>query len=196
MDISMNLGLDGLDGLYDEIDMDVDVELDMSWADDFTEECENYSEFYEENVTQVGLRILYVDKNSEIIRVKKETIRLMTPNCVSREELLYIIKTNRVHDDKYYEMLSIAKFNIDLSSSDLKSFLKSNQPHLGDIYLTISHEVDAISFNKTIGALQDLNELLITFYNVKPVSKPNMNVTKRVRFTPHHNKTIKNDKKR
>lgn len=174
--------------------LDLDLDLDMSWATDFLEEDAKYADFYEENVTFVQLRVLYVDKNSEIIKVKQEMIQLMSPNCVSREELLYIIKTNRMHEDKYYEMLSIAKFNIDLRASDLKSFLKSTNPRLGEIYLSTSQEVDAMTFNKTIGALQHLNELLIVFYNVKPVIKPNMNVTKRIRFTSvARNKTVKNN---
>lgn len=174
--------------------LDLDLDLDMSWATDFLEEDAKYADFYEENVTFVQLRVLYVDKNSEIIKVKQEMIQLMSPNCVSREELLYIIKTNRMHEDKYYEMLSIAKFNIDLRASDLKSFLKSTNPRLGEIYLSTSQEVDSMTFNKTIGALQHLNELLIVFYNVKPVIKPNMNVTKRIRFTSvARNKTVKNN---
>lgn len=175
----------------EDLGLDMDMDFDMKWADDFMEEDAKYAEFYEENVTFVRLRILYVDKDSEIVKVKQETIQLTTPNCVTREELLYMIKTNRTHEGKYYGMLSIAKFNIDLSSSDMKSFLKSGQPN-GDIYLTVSQEVDTQTFNKTIGALQDLNELLITFYDVKPTVKPNMNVTKRVRFTPNRNKTINN----
>lgn len=178
-----------------DMDMDLDADLDMSWADDFMEEDAKYAEFYEENVTFVRLRILYVDKNSEIIKVKQEMIQLMNPNRVSRDELLYIIKTNRMHEDKYYEMLSIAKFNIDLKASDLKPFLKSTQTQLGDIYLSTTNEVDTITFNKTIGALQTLNEVLIIFYDVKPVSKPNMSVTKRIKFTNVRNKTAKHDRR-
>jgi hypothetical protein len=174
-----------------DIDLDLDVDLDMSWAEDFLEEDTKYADFYEENVTFIQLRILYVDKNSEIIKVKQEMIQLMSPNCVSREELLYIIKTNRTHENKYYGMLSIAKFNIDLHASDLKPFLKSTQKQLGDIYLSTSNQVDTITFNKTIGALQKLNELLIIYYDVKPTMKPNMSATKRIRFTNSRNKTAK-----
>ena len=177
-----------------EEDEDEDEDLDMTWATNFLEEDAKYADFYEENVTFVQLRVVYVDKNSEIVKVKQEMMQLMSPNCVSKEELLYIIKRNRMHEDKYYDTLSIAKFNIDLCASDLKSFLKSAKTQLGDIYLSASNEVDTIVFNKTIGALQHLNELLIIFYNVKPVMKPNMNVTKRIRFTPVvSNKTVKNN---
>jgi hypothetical protein len=191
MDESIEMGDFKLDM---DLDLDLDTDLDMSWAEDFLEEDSKYADFYEENVTFVQLRVVYVDKESEIVKVKQEMIQLMSPNCVSREELLYIIKTNRMHENKHYEMLSIAKFNMDLRASDLKSFLKSSQTQLGDIYLSTSHEVDKITFNKTIGALQTLNELLIIFYDVKPTIKPNMNVTKRIRFTPARNKTAKQQK--
>ena len=177
-----------------DIDMNLDTDLDMSWATDFLEEDAKYADFYEENVTFVQLRVLYVDKNSEIIKVKQEMMQLASPNRVSREELLYVIKTNRMNEGKHYEILSIAKFNIDLKAADLKPFLKSTQTQLGDIYISASQEVDTITFNKTIGALQHLNELLIIFYDVKPTVKPNMNVTKRIRYTPVvRNKTVKNN---
>ena len=169
-------------------------DLDMSWADTFTEEDAKFADFYEENVLFVQLRILYVDKDSEIIKTKQEIIHLASPNYVSREELLYIIKTNRTHDDKYYGMLSIAKFNIDLSPSDLTSFLKSPRKRMGDVYLTPLNEVDSITFNKTISILQALNELLVVFYDVKPISKLNTRITKRIRFTPNLcKKTLKNN---
>jgi len=178
-----------IDYMYGETD-----DLDMSWSDAFTEEDTKFADFYEENVSFVQLRILYVDKNSEIIKAKQEMIHLASPNCISREELLYIIKTNRTHDDKYYGMLSIAKFNIDLSPSDLTSFLKSPRGRMGDMYLTPLNEVDSVTFNKTIAILQSLNELLVIFYDVKPISKPNSRITKRIRFTPNLcKKTLKNN---
>lgn len=165
--------------------------LDMKWVNDFAEEDVKYADFYEDDIHSIKLRIIYINKNSEIVKVKEERRQLLEPNRISREELLYIVKTNRTLEQKYYGMLSVVKFNIDLSTHDLRSFLKSPSPHLGDMYLTPMNNVDAVTFNKTITALQHLNELMVIFYDVRPTQKPNLSKTKRVRFTPHRNKTSK-----
>ena len=170
-------------------------ELDISWIKQFEEEDSKYTDFYAENVHFVHLRIIYINKNSEIIKVKQEQFHLLNPNYISRDELLFIIKNNCAHDAKKYDILSIAKFNIDLSPLDLKSFIKSKDDLLGEIYLTPLSHVYPVTLEKTITMLQDLNELLIVFYDVKPTIKPNMSVTKRIRFTPSRNKTIKNNLK-
>lgn len=148
-----------------DLDLTLDMDLDMSWAEEFLEEDAKYADFYEGNVTFIQLRILYVDKNNEIVKAKRETIQLMNANCLSREELLYIIKKNKTQEGKCYETLSIAKFNIDLRGTDIKTFLKSKKTRLGDIYLSPLKEVDSVTYNKTIGALQKLNEILIIFYD-------------------------------
>jgi len=169
--------------------------LDMSWIQDFVEEDSKYTDFYEEDVTFVQLRILYANQANEICKIMTEKFHMLEPNKISKEELLQIIKERRTIENKYYNMVSIMKYNIDLSPQNIKSFIKSPAKNRGDAYLTALSCVDTIHFEKTITIFQDLNELFIVYYDTKPESvlRRNRAITKRVRYTPYSNKTVKNN---
>jgi hypothetical protein len=169
--------------------------LDMSWIQDFAEEDSKYSDFYEEDVTFVQLRILYANQANEICKIMTEKFHMLEPNKISREELLQIIKERRTLENKYYNMVSIMKYNIDLSPQNVKSFIKSPIKSAHDTYLTALNCVETVHFEKTITIFQDLNELFIVYYDTKPesVTRHNRAATKRVRYTPYSNKTVKNN---
>ena len=178
-----------------EFDFCEPLGLDMSWIQDFAEEDSKYSDFYEEDVSFVQLRILYANQSNEICKIITEKFHMMEPNKISREELLQIIKERRTLENKYYNMVSIMKYNIDLSPQNIKSFIKTPTKGVRDTYLTALNRVETVHFEKTITIFQDLNELFIVYYDTKPesVARNNRAVTKRVRYTPHSNKTIKNN---
>jgi hypothetical protein len=181
-------------------------ENDYGWIKRFDEEDKCYSDFYAENLTFIQLRMIYVNKSGEINKLKTEKHILIEPNCLTRNEILRIIKHNCIENDVKYSILSILKYNITLSPVNLKSFLKSNDKYIGTKFLTLVRNIDAIHFEQTITMLQDLNELLIFFY-IKPDSKSEStnqsqsqsqshNVTKKIIFTPAlsssaHKKTLK-----
>jgi hypothetical protein len=84
--------------------------------------------------------------------------------------------------------LTILKYNFDLAPPDVEHFLSStNTPS----YLSVIKNIDAIPLNKTIEMFQDLNDILILFYE-KPESK-SKNGTKRVYLSKHnaHRKTLR-----
>ena len=179
---------------YSEFDFCEPRGLDMSWIQDFAEEDSKYTDFYEEDVTFVQLRILYANQANEICKIMTEKFHMLEPNKISREELLQLIKAHRTLENKYYNMVSIMKYNIDLSPQNIKSFIKSPAKNRGGAYLTALSCVETVHFEKTITIFQDLNELFIVYYDTKPesVARPNRALTKRIRYTPH-NKTIKNN---
>jgi hypothetical protein len=182
-------------------------ENDYGWIKTFDEEDKCYSDFYAENLTFIQLRMIYVNKCGEINKLKTEKHILIEPNCLTRNEILRIIKHNCIENDVKYSVLSILKYNITLSPVNLKSFLKSNDKYIGTKFLTLVRNIDAIHFEQTITMLQDLNELLIFFY-IKPDASDSSatannshthsshNVTKKIIFTPSlsssaHKKTLK-----
>ena len=84
--------------------------------------------------------------------------------------------------------MTILKYNFDLAPQDVEHFLSStNIPS----YLSVIKNIDAIPLNKTIEMFQDLNDILILFYE-KPESN-SKNGTKRVYFSKHnaHKKTLR-----
>lgn len=160
------------------------TDLDESWISEFETSDNEYKLFYKENVDCITVRCIFIDKQLMIQRIQKEQIVLKTPNCLSREEVVAIIK--RVNEHTKYS-LSILKYNIDLDPVHLNTFLKSNH---NPTFLSTVNNVDTISFVPSIYLFQDLNEVLFLFYE----KSSSNNVTKRVfiKSSPHvKNKTIR-----
>jgi hypothetical protein len=130
-----------------------------------------------------------------------------SPNLLTREHILRIIKTHCIYDDIKYSVLSILKYNFTISPNDLKAFLKSNNPSIGSTYLTPIRNIDSILFEQTITLFHDINDLFIIFfdnnasnaYNISNNLAPiipigstkhmvnNHNLTKKIIFTPSLN---------
>lgn len=180
---------------YSEFDLCEPLGLDMSWMEESIIEDSKYTDFYEEDVSFVQLRILYINPVNEIFKIVTEKFHFREPNKISKEELLQIIKERRTLDKKRYNMVSVAKYNIDLSPDHIKSFIKTPLQKSATPFLTALSQVETVHFNKTITMFQDLNELFIAYYDTKPgvTSSQNRAITKRVRYTPNRNKTIKNN---
>jgi hypothetical protein len=198
-------------------DNDNDYITDLSWIADFEKIDKEYKDFYAEDLSYIQLHIVYLNKQSDIIKIKEEKTFMKKPNYLSREEVLRIIKSHYINDSIKYSVLSILKYNITLSPLNLKSFLKSTDKHIGFNYLTPIHNIDAIHFERTISILQDLNDVFIIFYqkpetNLNTKTNPDFNtnsdfntntslntnasrqnVTKRIYFSPmiNRNKTFK-----
>jgi len=114
------------------------------------------------------------------------------PNYISREEILQILKESSIDTDKRYSLLSILKYNITLDADEIKNYLLLKNEERN--YLNIIKNIDAITFDKTISMFQDLNDLILVFYEksneIKKVD-PN-NITKRIYLRANTNKkTIK-----
>jgi hypothetical protein len=92
--------------------------------------------------------------------------------------------------------LSILKYNIDIDPSEIQHFLKNSQDK--NIFLKSLTNIDAIPLEKSISMFQDLNEIIIIFYE-KPTPNPNKsgatpsasNSTKRIYLN-----TIKGNKRK
>ena len=121
-----------------------------------------------------------------------ESHLMSTPNYISREEILQILKRCTIDNDKNYSLLSIIKYNITLEADDIKNFLLNTNEEIN--FLNIVKNIDAITFEKTINMFQDLNDLIFIFYEKSKELKtvnPN-NSTKKIYLRSNTNKkTIK-----
>jgi len=140
----------------------------------------------------INLKIIYISKNNEIEKIKNESLLLSSPNYISREQMLGILKNNSIDNERRYTLLSILKYIITLEPEDIKTFL--NTPE-GFSFLHLTKNIDAIHFEKTISMFQDLNELILIFYENTNTNKiKNVNtITKRIflRSLGSKKKTIK-----
>jgi hypothetical protein len=161
--------------------------LDTNWIQEFEKTDQNYVPFYNEDVNEIKVTSLYVDKENNIETIKEERLLLKQENMVTKEELIDIIKKNSFKDQKRYTILSLLKYNVDLETTHVKHYLKSLLPR---DFLLVVKNIDNIPLKKTISMFQDLNTIFILFYEkTTPVCGSNHQTTKKIYIS--NNKTKK-----
>ena len=172
--------------------MDIELDkLDDDWINNFEKTDKLYQDFYKDDLYFVNLKYIYINRSNEIEKIKMESFLMSSPNYITREEILQIIKKSTIDDDRRYSLLSILKYNITLDTDDINQFLNSNEER--NFLITVKN-IDAVPFEKTISMLQDLNDLILIFYEKSQELKkanPN-NTTKKIYLHSNTNKkTIK-----
>lgn len=166
--------------------------LDDEWINNFENTDKLYQDFYKDDLYYVNLKLIYVNRNDDIDKIKHETFLMSKPNFISREEILYILKNNSIDFGKRYTLLSILKYNICLEPDEIKNYLSNNIDT--NNYLTIIKHIDEIKFEKSINMFHDLNDLILIFYEKSNELRTiNLNnLTKKIYFNTFNNKkTIK-----
>jgi hypothetical protein len=173
--------------MNDKTDTDI---LDDDWICNFEKNDKLYKDFYKDDVYFINLHIVYVNKNYEIEKLKQEIFLMSLPNCVTRNEVLGIIKKNVIDNNINYSLFSILKYNINIDTEDVENFLKVSEleTYYHNFLFTIKN-IDSIKFEKTISMFHDLNDLIFIFNETK---KGNNNITKKVVLNAiNKRKTIK-----
>ena len=176
------------------------LELNDDWISNFEKTDNLYQEFYKEDLYYVNLHYIYINTENVIEKIKQEPFLMTTPNYITREQILGMLKRNTNDGDRQYSILSILKYNITLDSDDIKHFIIENPKNKNNDtpdnrFLTTIKNIDAITFEKTIHMFQDLNDLFFIFYektNTSNKSTPN-NVTRRIYLNSrsNHKRTIR-----
>jgi hypothetical protein len=195
--------------------------LDNDWIKDFEKTFKLYEDFYKDDIYFTNIHYIYINKHNNIEKISEDRFLFTTPNLISREEILRILKKNTCYNNKQYTILSILKFVVNLEPDEIKDFLRndiitdntSSNTFSNDNFLQTIKNIDAINFDKSINMFHDLNDLFFIFYE-KTVSNTN-NATKKIylknsvknndrtndrtidrtidRTNKKHNKTIKNN---
>jgi hypothetical protein len=195
--------------------------LDNGWIKDFEKTFKLYEDFYKDDIYFTNIHYIYINKHNNIEKISEDRFLFTTPNLISREEILRILKKNTCYNNKQYTILSILKFVVNLEPDEIKDFLRndiitdntSSNTFSNDNFLQTIKNIDAINFDKSINMFHDLNDLFFIFYE-KTVSNTN-NATKKIylknsvknndrtndrtidrtidRTNKKHNKTIKNN---
>jgi len=175
----------------------MDEVLDEEWINDFDKTDKLFQDFYLDDIYYTEIHFIYINSNNDIEKIKEDNFLLSTPNYISREEIIGLLKRNTIVNNKKYSILSILKCNITLKPEEIKNFLKtSNLTDYLDNFLVPIKNFDSITFEKTINMFQDLNDLLFIFYEKsdEELKKSANNATKKVYFnqkTNHKNGTRK-----
>jgi hypothetical protein len=149
--------------------------LDDDWINNFENTDKLYKDFYKDDLYYVNLRVLYINRNNEIEKLKHESFLMSKPNHITREEIIEILKKNSIDNDKKYSLLSILKYNIILEPDDVKFYLNDKNTQE---YLSVIKNIDEVAFNKSINMFHDLNDLILIFYEKSlELKKPDANNT-------------------
>jgi hypothetical protein len=137
--------------------------LDDDWINKFEKVDELYKDFYKDNVYFVDLKAVYINRSNEIEKIKQAPFLMSKPNCITREEILEILKRSAMEDNRKYSLLSILRYNILLEPDEIKEYLLDKSGDDNN-YLNIIKNIDTIYFEKTINMFQDLNDIILLFY--------------------------------
>lgn len=174
--------------------------LDEEWINKFEKNDKLFQDFYLDDIYYTEIHFVYINNINNIEKIKEEHFLLSTPNYISREEIIGILKRSTNVNNKKYSLLSILKCNITIKPQEIKNFLKTNNlTDYSDDFLLPVKNIDAISFEKTINMFQDLNDILFIFYEKtsEEIKRLSNNVTKKVYLNQkyNHKNTIKKQHK-
>lgn len=174
--------------------------LDEDWMNEFEKTDKLFQDFYLDDIYYTDIHFIYINTNNDIEKIKEEQFLLKTPNYISREDIIGLLKKNTNLNNKKYSILSILKCNITLKPEEIKGFLKSSNPtDYLDNFLKPIKNFDDIIFEKSINMFQDLNDLLFIFYEKshEEIKRSLNNVTKKVYLNnkTKHKNTIRKQHK-
>ena len=148
----------------------------------------NYKSYFNnltnQEVRRVKVRFFYVNLQNEIDTKISDEIDLNN-GILSKERLLHLIKNNRILDGFKYRLISLLKYNIDVSSEEIEKFIYL--PSESKKYLKDEKYLYDIQFNKTIKFFQDVNALYFIFKQIDNVNRNSL--TKKIIFEKKLNKT-------
>jgi hypothetical protein len=149
--------------------------LDDEWIKKFENNDKLYQDFYKDDLYYINLRIIYINRNNDIEKIRNQPLLLTSKNKILREEIIGILKNNSVDNNTSYGLLSLLKYNILLEPDEIKNYLKNDD---ANNYLSIVKNIDTIIFDKSISMFHDLNDLIVIFYEKsKELVKTNSNNT-------------------
>ena len=73
-----------------------DSKLNDDWINDFYETEKIYKDFYKDDLHYINLKIIYVNRDNEIEKIKCETFFMENVNTISREEIIKILKNIKI----------------------------------------------------------------------------------------------------
>jgi hypothetical protein len=176
--------------------MDVEYNnLDDEWINEFEKTDKLYQDFYKDDLYYINVRIVFVNRDNEIDKIRHESFLLNNKNTISQEEMLGILKKNSVDNERKYTLLSILKYNILLEPDEVKKYLtnKDNQT-----YLSVIKNITSIHFEKSINMFHDLNDLILIFYekSTELIKQDTTNNTTKKIYLRHLTSNKKTIKKR
>lgn len=139
--------------------LDDNLELDTEFIDEF----EKMEQFYKMPLEYIPIHYVYIDYTCSIFAIRRET-ELINSNIIKNERLIYNIKKNALFNNERYKLFSILKYNV---IDDPQDLIKDLDNFNSNNNLEVISQLSDISFKDTIKCFQDLNDIIIIYYNPK-----------------------------
>jgi hypothetical protein len=185
--------------MTDMLDLDYTFDdLDTSWLQEFEKLDNENKNYINEDLLFIKINYIYVNSKKEITNLYEEKHIFKTPNILLKEDLIGLIKRNSFVNQTKYSLLSILKYNINIEAQNLKTFFRMKNNIIGDAYLQSIKNITNIHFDKTISVFQDLNSLIIIFFEKDNTNGliTNMNNSTRRIYINHFKNNINKKTKR
>jgi len=152
------------------------------WITQIEKEDKMYNDFYYEKIENVWIYYLYINKGKELEYIKKENV-FLNDTKITKENLLYLLRTNSILNKRKYSLVSMLQYNLDLKPENVTNYLR--KPNNDDVF-DVKSKIDDIKWKDTISLFQDLNCLYILYRERKKTCRG----TKK-NYKNSHNKTRK-----
>jgi hypothetical protein len=136
-----------------------------------SEEDNDYVEYYLEDNYFIHVQCVYVNASTrEIQQVKSDLIWMDTPNHISHEEIVQVMKNNYLENGQRYYLMSLLLYQVLLDPSEIKLFLSSPEfeAYKCASFFRPLYTLDPIPLAKTISMFQNMNELIVVLMEEKP----------------------------
>jgi hypothetical protein len=176
-----------------DIDIDTIDDLDSSWIDKEEKMGASNTNYIREPISDIQLFFIYINSESEIEHVSKESEYINDlNNCISKERLLQIIQTKRHHNNKKYRLDDLLSFQIDLEPENIQSFSELDSlDHISSSFLKSLPIFDEVVCIPSIFIFHNTSSLFFLFNEIdssvrKSIlrsTSDNHRITKKVRIT-------------
>jgi hypothetical protein len=148
-----------------------------------------------ENITEIKLTYIYINHVNEVDKVSQEIYKMETPNLISKEEIIKLLKNNiNTREIKKYTISSLLQYNVDIETGEYaENYLNENyqMDNLNLLpFLYIIKEIRNIYWKPSLPVFKELNELFIIYYENLEIK--NNNITRRINMKKIKNITYKN----
>ena len=177
---------DGLENEEEDGQEDV-IEIQSNEISEIDETKSNINFFYQTDISKLAIQFVYIDKNNEIIHIKKQRVKLSEKNKILKEQFVGLVSKNFIYDNTKYKLQSVLKYNIDIPPEKIK-FLKEYS------FFSIIKNIGDIYFKNSIGMFHSLNALTILFREQEKINTP-IRTKKNLQIKKSHVKTARKEYK-
>ena len=175
--------------------------LAISWIDTHERENNINQNYYREPMSEITMKCIYINKNSEIENIVSETYNITScgkenESVVTKEEILYFIQRKKHTEYSKYNLMDILIYCVDIEPEHIQNYSKNeNNSEISEKFLRTHSIFNEIVLPDSIFIFHTVNAVYFIFKERKshlpPKIRPFIHVPVPVSILKHE-KTKKN----